>query len=159
MKILVRGYGNPGRQDDGLGVLFVERLEAWAALAGVSSVSFDADYQLHAEAAYDLAQLDLTLFVDAAADQQQPFRLARVLPGKALSFSTHGMSPEEVVALASELYGAAPQVFLLTIRGYGWEPFEELTPGAAANLDAALDFAKPLLLNPADKAGLYFTQG
>ncbi len=30
MQILVYGYGNPGRQDDGLGVELVRRLEEWA---------------------------------------------------------------------------------------------------------------------------------
>ena len=29
MKILVYGYGNPGREDDGLGIRFAEIIETW----------------------------------------------------------------------------------------------------------------------------------
>jgi Ni,Fe-hydrogenase maturation factor len=29
MKILVYGFGNPGRQDDGLGIFFVNEFEKW----------------------------------------------------------------------------------------------------------------------------------
>lgn len=29
IKILIYGYGNPGRQDDGLGNEFIKRMEKW----------------------------------------------------------------------------------------------------------------------------------
>ena len=36
-KILLYGYGNPGRQDDGLGVLLVEELEKWSKINQIDS--------------------------------------------------------------------------------------------------------------------------
>ena len=48
-KILVYGYGNPGRQDDGLGVALVEELEQWVATEKIPGLDFDSNYQLNAE--------------------------------------------------------------------------------------------------------------
>ena len=49
-RVLVIGYGNPGRQDDGLGAAVIERLEA----LGLEGVTVDADYQLNIEDAADM---------------------------------------------------------------------------------------------------------
>ena len=35
MRILIYGYGNPGRQDDGLGIRLSEELENWAHQQGL----------------------------------------------------------------------------------------------------------------------------
>ena len=40
MKILIVGYGNPGRQDDGLGAGFVEAVEQ----KHLEGVTVDSDY-------------------------------------------------------------------------------------------------------------------
>jgi len=46
--------------------------------------------------------------------------------------------PESILAIARQLYGGAPQAFLLAIRGYEFEFIEALTPGAMENLHEAL---------------------
>jgi len=49
--ILVYGYGNPGRGDDGLGPALVEALE----LLGATGLDCESDYQLAIEDAACLA--------------------------------------------------------------------------------------------------------
>ena len=135
--ILIYGYGNPGRQDDGLGPALVEQLEAWAQAEKRSGVAFDSNYQLNAEDALAVAESRAVVFVDAAKEGQAPFEFRLLAPKSKITFSTHAMSPESVLALADELYGARPPAWLLAIRGYEWEPNEPPTPAALANLAAA----------------------
>ena len=135
--ILIYGYGNPGRQDDGLGVALVERIEAWAKAEKIFGVAFDSNYQLNAEDALAVAESRAVVFVDAAKEGPPPFEFRKLASQKEISFSTHAMSPESVLALAAELYDAHPSAWMLAICGYEWAPNEPPTPAALANLAAA----------------------
>ncbi len=143
--ILIYGYGNPGRQDDGLGVALVERLEIWAKAAGMARLVFDSNYQLNAEDALAVADCRAVVFVDATKERKAPFEFLKLAPQKEISFSTHAMSPESVLALADELYDARPPAWMLAIRGYEWAPNEPPTPAAWANLAAACAYLQEWL--------------
>ena len=143
--ILVYGYGNPGRQDDGLGPALVEQLEAWAKAEKISGVAFDSNYQLNAEDALAVAESRQVVFVDAAREGDSPFAFRKLAPQKKISFSTHAMPPESVLALADELYGARPPAWILAIRGEAWEPNEPPTAAALSHLAAAREFLQARL--------------
>ena len=147
-RVLVYGYGNPGRQDDGVGIALVDELEAWALAAARPWLTFDRNYQLNAEDALAASGHDVVVFLDASRDQGEPFRFTTIGPSDAVSFSTHAMSPESVLALCRDLYGARPAGRLLTIRGYSWEPNEAMTARARGNLEAAKAWLTPLLDSP-----------
>jgi len=136
--ILLIGFGNPGRRDDGLGPAFAEAIQA-RALAGVT---VDADYQLTVEHAADVAKHDVVVFADADTAGPEPFWVKRIQPGGGkVSFSTHSMSPEGVLALGRDLFCATPAAYLLGIRGYEFNEFgQELSPAAQANLAAAIAY-------------------
>jgi hydrogenase maturation protease len=141
--VLVIGYGNPGRLDDGLGPAFAERLQALA----LPGVTVDADYQLNVEDAAELARHDAVLFADASVDAPEPFVLtALAAEYTGLGFSSHSVSPAALLGLAESLFSARPRAFLLALRGYAFDGFGEgLSPQAAANLEAALAHVEPLL--------------
>ena len=140
--LLIYGYGNPGRQDDGLGVALVGQLEAWAKAESISGIVFDTNYQLNAEDVLSVAQARAVVFVDAAREGEEPFAFRPLTPQKEISFSTHAMSPESVLALAAELYDARPPAWILAIRGFSWEPNAPPTPAAVSTLCAACEFLK-----------------
>lgn len=141
--VLLIGYGNPGRRDDGLGPAFAAALEQ----ERLPGVTVDADYQLTVEDAAAATQHDVVLFVDADCVGPEPFSFQRLESGERLSFSSHSVSPGGVLALARELFGARTQAYVLGIRGYAFNEFGEgLTTRARANLDAALAFLKPVIL-------------
>ena len=146
--ILVYGFGNPGRQDDGLGLLCAEALECWAEETQAAGLVFDGNYQLNAEDALTISSHDVVVFVDATKEAVERFAFRQLVPRATIAFSTHAMAPESVLALCGELYGVQPAAWLLTIRGYDWEPNAALTSAAQANLAAALDFLKTWLQNP-----------
>lgn len=145
--ILIYGYGNPGRQDDGLGPALIAELESWATAEGIPGLAFDSNYQLNAEDALTISSHNIVVFADATEIATDRFAFRRLVPQATIAFSTHAMTPESVLALCAELYGVQPAAWILTIRGHGWEPNAAPTAAAQANLAAALDFLKPWLKN------------
>lgn len=132
--MLVIGYGNPGRQDDGLGPRAAEAVE----LARIPCVEVLSDYQLNVEHAADVSRHEVVVFIDAAAAGATPFFLRRLLPRACGAFSTHTMRPESVLALAQDTFGWSGRAFLLGIRGYAFGDFgEDLSTQAADNLEQA----------------------
>ena len=141
MRILVYGYGNPGRQDDGLGPALAEMLER----EGIPGVETDCNYQLQIEDAEAVSRCDAVVFVDASMEGEGPFFFDKLEPSAEIAFTTHAMSPASVLALCHELYRAPVSAFLLGIRGYEWEPAEGLSEPARKNLDSAFRFIRSRL--------------
>ena len=135
--LLIYGIGNVGRQDDGLGPLLVERLEA----AGVpDGVTLESGYQLVPEDALLLSRYTTVLFVDAsaAAGAAEPYALEAVSPSPHPSFSTHVMSMGSLLALCASLYGRAPRGVALAIPGYDFEINAAVSVRAREHLEQAL---------------------
>jgi len=148
MRILVYGYGNPGRQDDGLGIDLVSRLEEWAAETGLADIEFDNNYQLNIEDAEVISRKDLVVFADASEENIEDFCLSKVDGSGKLSFTTHAASPGYIVKLCQELFQKEPLVFLLHIKGYEWAFQEGLSSMAQINLEKAVSFMKDILEHP-----------
>lgn len=135
--VLVIGFGNPGRIDDGLGPAVIEALEKVA----IEGVDLDADYQLIVEDAAEVAAHKVVIFADAAETGPEPFYFRPVEPKRELGFSSHGCEPGQVMALAQELFQAKTKGYILGIRGYEFNEFREaLSDKARANLAAATEF-------------------
>ncbi len=140
--VLVIGFGNPGRQDDGLGPACAEALTQ----RQLPGLTVDADYQLNVEDAAEVARHAAVVFIDAACQGPEPFSFDRVQAGETISFSTHSVAPDGLIGLARELFNAETPAYLLGIRGYAFNEFGEgLTERAQANLAAALEFIEPVI--------------
>ena len=136
-KVLLFGYGNPGRLDDGLGPALAEAVE----VKGLPDVTVDANYQLSVEDASAVAEHDVIIFADASVNCQEPFTFTRLYPGSSISFTTHSVEPDAVLALARDLFKAEPPAYALAIRGYDFNEFgQKLSAKAQANLAKALEF-------------------
>lgn len=135
--VLVLCYGNPAREDDGLGPAFAELLEARA----LHKVTVEANYQLLVEDAVPVSQSSLVIFVDAAAAGKEPFEFGRIEPGDAGGYMAHSVGPAQLLSLARETLGRSPEAYLLAIRGYSFQMFREgLTSSASNNMREAVDF-------------------
>jgi hydrogenase maturation protease len=146
-KILIYGYGNPGREDDGLGIELVKRLEPWSKQAEIRDLVFDSNYQLNIEDAEVISDKDLVIFADASTEDIQDFLLTEVTGESDVSFTTHAASPGYIVKLCQDLFVKCPKVFLLHIKGYQWEFKEGLSGKAENNLQKALSYIKEYLIN------------
>ncbi len=119
--ILIIGYGNPGRQDDGLGPALAEAMET----LGLAGVTVDSDYQLSVEHAEMAARHRVVVFADATVEGDAPFAWSRVEPGEpGIHFTSHHLGPADVLALARDLFSGRPAGYVLAIRGRSFGEFE-----------------------------------
>jgi len=143
MKILVYGYGNPGRQDDALGVKLTENIEQWAQQENIPDVEVDCNYQLNIEDSERISHSDIVIFADASVEEIDDFIFTQVNPDDAtIEFTMHAVSPSFVLDLCKKLYGKCPETYLMHIKGYEWEFIEGLTENALLNLAKATEFLK-----------------
>ncbi|MCB2219313.1 MAG: hydrogenase maturation protease [Bacteroidetes bacterium] len=146
--ILIYGYGNPGRQDDGLGNAMIEKLESWVKSQKMKGIHFDSNYQLNIEDAAEIAKRDLVIFVDASTEDIDDFILTQVNASTDVAFTSHAASPGYIVGLCKDIYKTIPPTWLLHIRGYEWEFKEGLSTKAKQNLEDAYELMKEKLENP-----------
>jgi len=141
--VLLLCWGNPARQDDGLGIAFAEACRQ----ADLPGVVLEVDYQPNVEQAAELARCRYAVCVDAAVSGREPFGFWPLRPrGAAMTFSTHRVEPEFLLAMAASCFGRAPEAYSLGIRGYRFGRFEEgLSARARDNLAAALAFLLPVI--------------
>jgi len=141
-RLLILGYGNPGRLDDGLGPACIEALRTRV----LPDVTLESDYQLTVEDASLAAEHEVVIFVDAAVAGLEPFDFREVQPTETLSFSSHDVEPGAVITLAVSLFGTRVKAFSLAIRGYQFNDFGEcLSRQAQSNLAAAVNFLTPMI--------------
>lgn len=135
--ILIIGIGNPSRGDDALGPLLIDRLHG-LNLPGVELLT---DFQLQVEHTLDIQGRHAVVMVDAAASGPEPFFFTPITPATDVSYSSHAMTPQALLATYSKLnLTAPPQSFLLGIRGYFFELGTEASVPAQSNLDEAQSF-------------------
>ncbi len=145
LKILVYGYGNPGRQDDVLGVKLTEEVKMWAEKSGYDIIQTDSNYQLNIEDAATISDKDLVIFADASKEEIADFEFTRLNPDSKVDFSMHHVSPAFILHLCNEIYGSIPEAYLLHIKGYQWDFMGEITPEAESNFKKAFDFIQKYL--------------
>ena len=135
--VLVIGYGNPGRSDDGLGPAFAKRIAA-RALPGVTVKSA---FQLTVEDALAVSTSDVVVFADADISGKAPYSFTEVSADMPDYLDSHNVSPRSVMTLAEQLFGSTARGFVLGIAGNEFGKIhEDLSPIACAHLDQAESF-------------------
>ena len=133
-RVLVLGYGNPGRQDDGLGPAAATEIGKldWPGVTACDN------YQLVIEDAVEIAEHDVVWFVDAARSGSEPYEVRPLSPAPDIAFTSHLVKPEALLAIADRYCGKSPEAYLVGIRGYEFEFLEGLTDRASGNLAQAV---------------------
>jgi hydrogenase maturation protease len=149
-KILIIGYGNPNREDDGVAWHILQKLAAHfnVPLASILAPDeFDPAYyphlvfalQLTPEMSEAMAQYDFVCFVDAHTGvYEEEVRVAPITLAYQSSPFTHHLTPESCLSLAKDLYGHAPQGLMVSVRGYQFGYRTELSGRTALITDEAV---------------------
>jgi len=149
LRLVVFGWGNDARGDDGLGPLLLARV----AGVGFPEVATIEDFQLQIEHALDLEGAETALFLDAGRGTPAPFVFAEVEPRRGESYTSHAIAPEAVLDVYARSLGKTPPPsFALCVRGERFELGEGLSPEAAERLEAAWDFLQGLMRDRAVEA-------
>src|SRR5579859_7196869 len=136
-RIVVAGYGNPLRGDDGVGWLVAEAVaEKWGECVCVLM-----GQQPTPEWAPELAAADIACFVDASHEAAPDLCVRRLEPvaGGPL-VDGHTFGPEQLLGLAAALYGHVPESYLLLLPTENFDFGEELSPTTARAAQRALRF-------------------
>ena len=146
--LLLIGYGNPLRQDDGLGWHIALAIKA----LGLPGLQVLAAQQLTLELAAPIAMAEAVVFVDAAYGESSANDSAQAIARLALKplhhnpqapdpgpqTWSHQLTPQALLVLANQLYGHQPAALQLLVpaqwNGHG----EGFSPGAAAALPTAM---------------------
>lgn len=156
-RVLIAGFGNPYRQDDGAGPAVVNALldRLGRPQLEINEDGFDdlgrpVDvvllHQLVPELAETLVDYDRVIFVDSHVGTiPEEIREQEIEPNFKTPFVAHQTHPASILALAREMGGHAPQGILLSIRGYEFEFELGLSAKTQALIPAAVDRIMDLL--------------
>jgi hydrogenase maturation protease len=148
--VLIIGYGNTLRGDDGVGCQIAETVANWQ----IHQVRSIAVQQLLPELAVAMANVDIVIFIDAMAvvDPLTPnINITLLYPDYDATFSTHIITPQLLLSLVQRLYSKTPDAYLLTIPAINFTLGTILSPIASTGQKLALDYLKCWLNDPTIK--------
>jgi hydrogenase maturation protease len=149
-RILLLGYGNPDREDDGV---------AWHILCAIAaklglekpasyeeefpqSAKFDFAFQLQLtpEMAEEISTYEYVCFFDAhTGNIPEVVRLVEVESNFQRSPLTHHLTPQSLMSICETLYGRKPDAALVSVRGYHFRFSRDLSEETAVLVLRAVD--------------------
>jgi hydrogenase maturation protease len=132
--LLLIGYGNELRGDDGAGPKIAQAVAKWK----LPAVRAHVCHQLTPELAPLVAAADRVVFVDAATGSSE-VQIRKIESARSGEIMTHVVDPRALLRLASMLYGNCPLALSITIPAENFGFGEELSGACSAGMEAALD--------------------
>ncbi|MGL5035145.1 MAG: hydrogenase maturation protease, partial [Microcystaceae cyanobacterium] len=128
--ILIIGYGNTLRNDDGIGPYLAEQI----SLANNPLIKTIAVHQLTPELVTAIAEVEQVIFIDANSDSGCTEIKIKTLEAEAKQTGLdHTGSPSYLLALTKSLYGRTPKAWLMMIPAQNFEfgeTFSDVTTNA-----------------------------
>ncbi len=137
-RILIIGYGNDLRGDDGFGPRAAARLRGALNDPGIEILAL---HQLTPELMEPVSRAERVIFLDAALGPEPGKMNVKLLEAAAEGSSsfTHFATPAALLAGARALYGRAPEAVLLTVTAAGFELGEGLSAPVESALNSLVD--------------------
>jgi len=128
-KLLLLGYGNPDREDDGVAWHILHAITLKLGLAAPESyedefpeyeqIDFAFHLQITPEMAEDISAYEYVCFIDAhTGNIPEPVRLIEVESEFQNSPFTHHLTPQSLMSMCETLYGKKPDAGLLSVLGH-----------------------------------------
>lgn len=151
-KLLIIGYGNPDREDDGVAWHILRALTIKLVLVppglyedefpASELIDFDFQLQLTPEMAEDIHQYEYVCFVDAhTGNIPEPVRLIGVESEFQASPFTHHLTPHSLLSMCETIYHKRPDAVLLSVLGHRFLFSRELSPETARLVPQAVELA------------------
>ncbi len=151
MNVLVIGFGNIYRRDDGVGPAVVNALRQRLGrppLAvdedGYDELGHEVDtllvHQLTPELAELIASYELTVFVDAhMGNIGEDVYVEELTPAARAGTVLHQLHPRALLALAHQLYDCHPRGVLVSVHGHDFDFGEGLSAHTASLVPTAVE--------------------
>lgn len=135
--ILLIGYGNPLRGDDGVGYVLAQQLGQRLQNRPVQILT---PHQLTPELVAVIANADLVIFIDAAEGENAGRISCQVLMSQPVDgIFTHNATPAALLAASYDWYGVKPAGLMISIVGESFGYSDQLSPTLTALLPTILD--------------------
>ena len=150
-RTLVIGYGNPSRNDDGVGLAVVNHLRQRLGLKTLDETTDGFDelgdepgdaldtlflQQLTPELAETVAAYDRLILVDAHTGAYPDLvHRSELSPRHDPAMVSHILKPGHLLALAQQYYGKAPRAELISVRGFDFNFGETLSQQTAQGVE------------------------
>ena len=150
-KVLIVGYGNRDREDDGVAWHILQEVAKHLGrpaldleTGGLDQLGESPDLlcvlQLTPELSELIADYDFVCFVDAhTGDYPEDIRFGSINAGFQASPFTHHMTPQTCLALAETVCGRSPQATLVSVRGHRFGFSHTLSTQTALLADEAIE--------------------
>lgn len=135
-KVLLVGFGNEYRRDDGLGIRLLDLIDDEIQKIKIQELSIDI--------LDDIENFEVVIFVDAALEGED-INFRKIEKEPKFSPLTHHLSPEELLIWAENINKKSYEFYLLSIRGYDFDFGEEISKEGERNLLKAKDFLSNFL--------------
>jgi hydrogenase maturation protease len=123
--LLIIGYGNTLRSDDGAGYRVAEMVAEW----NLKEVRGIPCHQLTPELAEDIANANKVIFIDAVATTpHREINLKPVEMGEIQNSLGHSYNMRSLLTLSLALYGKVPPAYSLLIPAVNFDFGEQLSP-------------------------------
>lgn len=145
--IIVIGYGNTLRSDDGAGQVVAEAVAAW----GLPNVRSHSVHQLTPELAEPISTANLVIFVDAYPikkteyDDEIAIQVQAIQPTETNEQIGHTANPRSLLALTQMVYGVSPSAWWILIPAINFEFGEQLSLITQNGIEAALEQINQLI--------------
>ena len=149
-KLLILGYGNPDREDDGVAWHILRALTKKLGLSAPDSyedefpestqIDFAFHLQLTPEMAEDIAGYEYVCFIDAhTGNIPEPVRLINVESEFQNSPFTHHLTPQSLLSMCETIYKKRPDAALLSVLGHRFLFTRELSEETASLVPQAVE--------------------
>ncbi|ABA24262.1 conserved hypothetical protein [Trichormus variabilis ATCC 29413] len=133
--VMVIGYGNDLRSDDGIGKWIANEVDSWH----LPSVESLAVHQLTTDLADSLANVNMAIFIDACLPVDGfDVKVQPLLAADDIDSNVHTGDPRSLLALTQALYGNCPTAWWVTIPGVNFEIGDRFSPTAETGKAIAL---------------------
>jgi hydrogenase maturation protease len=140
-RVLIIGYGNTMRGDDGVGWFAARALSATGDMFNMKSIVCQ---QLTPELAKDISESECTIFIDASIGECPGAVLIHTLSYDCilLQSMSHDINPEALLLLSFELYASRPVAYMITVEGESFDYEEKLSPRVKEALPRVLNYVR-----------------
>ena len=147
--VLLIGFGNVSRRDDGVAWHILRRLrqqlglppdDVFADAGEDEALATIFTHQLAPELSQTTSRYDIVVFVDAHVQgvDWEPVSWRELSPAYEAGLTAHQLKPESVLALSASLFGRSPRGYVLSVLGYGFDFGQELSEATSSLADEAV---------------------
>ncbi len=144
-KILIIGYGNTLRGDDGVGYKIAEIIEQW----NLDNITSFAVHQLTPDLAENIAKVDTVIFIDAVPVTDintAKLEIKTLYINPKSNNLAHHNNPEQLLSLTQAIYNKVPQAYWILVPAINFNFSEELSPISQKYVNLTLEKIKEVLL-------------